>query len=1128
MFSIFSPFVRTPLLLVLFSIGLPMTVFGQHNFCVSPSVPSCCYDETVDGHPLVVVPSDRWDDLSPGNILADNTAFKWGVGGCDLGSMASIWLDMAVANNLIFTAAQERVEAWNIASASSPTLSWTKAPSTIFPYWLTGSDTNDKIVSTDGVHDPVSGKTIVGLSAKTFGFAAFIDGGSGAGLYEDTAGRAVDVYTTVIGGRAYGFGAFSDTGVIAYDLSSAANLSGVCENTQGTAPSGCTGSAPGVYESKLPGTGNAWNVGGAGNYVAARTGQSKGLAVWDVSNPSSPSLKIHDDVSQLNGNGEVVMWIDGGTPYLATAVRDPSTKLKIYNLGCLTTSSCSATSFPSPTILSIDAGSGFKYGVRYGLVDGDPHIYTFSASHGAGSCLVQREWIFDVSNASNPVEVNNPSTTSDSYYSWYYEECVGDPNVDGGGFQHLTPTGGGFNNGYLYRSLFTALDQHSFGSTGSAPTANFTWTAPSCTGSGPSCQPFEGEQVDFTDTSSGSPPVDQWSWAFSGGSPSISTTQHPQNVVFSSQGVKSVSLDATNTFGSDNIQQNVTILDASPSDINVTGSIDPALACQPVTFTATAGTGVPPLDYSWSVTGPESVDPGDLSGASTSVMTWTIDGAQTSGNYTVRADVSNIHGSDFDNTILQVLPITGPATLSQSAPSVDSVNGLQATFSISSTQTTKWSWNFDYPGGAWVDYTDPIQGPNPTHSYAIPGFYDVRVRVSNCVNTTPVESDSVQVEATDEPLALNTWKLADFATCPSFGGCEFTMGQSVNFTLEYDGTPTSVEFDWDVDGVYEEYVNNPGSNPISHKFCETTDPFNGFRPRVRMRKNLEDPLLSSMMPLNGIHIAAGTACSLPGAPSSLTANAVGSTISVSWTAGSGSVGHRLLRTDGSMVGGEIIWLHIATTTSGQTSHSDTTAVEGVTYTYKAYAYNNDGVGDYSNSDSAQVHILVPIFSDGFESGDPLAWNAVSEMPPVAKDDDFSVGEDDVSTIEDLFADNGHGIDLDPDGGSISIVAVDGVPGDVGQVLVLPSGADYTVTSLGGLTFNVNAGYETLALGSTAQEIFEYTLEDNESDQDTAQVTITINGANDAPLVVDDPVGITEDEDDFFRHSFERHRRRLGG
>ncbi len=333
MFSHLFPKIRVQLVL-LFLLCLPITAYGQHNFCVSPSVPSCCYDGTVDGHPLVVVPNDRWDDLSPGNILGDNTGFKWGVGGCDLGSLASIWLDMAVVNTKIFTAAQERMEAWDITNASSPSIFWTKSPSTVFPYWLTGSDTNDKIISTDAIVDPISGKTIVGFSAKTFGFAAFFDGGNGAGLYEDTAGRAVDVYTTVINGRAYGFSAFSDEGVVAYDLSSAASLSGVCENTQGSAPTGCNGSAPGVYQSKLPGTANAWNIGGVGDYVAARTGQSKGLTVWNVSNPSSPSLEIQDDVSQLNGNGEVVMWIRGGTPYLATAVRDPSTKLKIYNLGC--------------------------------------------------------------------------------------------------------------------------------------------------------------------------------------------------------------------------------------------------------------------------------------------------------------------------------------------------------------------------------------------------------------------------------------------------------------------------------------------------------------------------------------------------------------------------------------------------------------------------------------------------------------------------------------------------------------------------------------------------------------------------------------------------------------------------
>lgn len=971
------PFRFGPILILVVSVfaGLTSPAFGQHNFCASPTIPSCCYDGTVDGHPLEVVPSPRWDDLFPGQILGDNTGFKWGVGGCDIGSLASIWYDVAIANNIAFTAAQERVEAWNIANASAPSLRWTSAPASIYPYWLSGADTNDKIISVDAVHDPVSGKTLVGFPAKTFGFAAFFNGQTGSGLYEDAAGNAIDVYMTTIGGRAYGFVAFTDEGVIGYDLSNAANLNGVCENTQGATPNGCSGSAPGVYLNKLPGAVKAWNVGGAGNYLAGRTGQSKTLTVWNISNPSSPSLQIQDDIG-FNGNGEVVMWIKGGVPFLATAIRDPTPKLKIYNLGCLNTSSCNPNSFPSPTVLNLDVGSGFKYGVRHGSIGGDPHLYVFVSNLGAGTCVVQREWIFDVSNAGNPIEINNPTTTSDSYYSWYYNECIGDPNVNGGGFKNITPTGGAFHNGYLYRTLATAFDQHTTSTTGSPPTANFTWTAPSCAGSGPSCQPFEGEEVDFSDTSSGSPPADQWSWAFPTGTPSGSTIQNPQNVVFSSPGVKAVNLDATNAFGTDNIQRNVTIRDAAPGGIEVTSNINTAMACQPVTFTATADSGVPPLTYSWSVTGPASVDPGDLSGTSTPVMTWTIDGAQAGGNYTARADVSNVHGSDFDTTIVQVLAISGPASLDQSAPTVVSTNGLQATFSVNSSQTTTWSWNFDYPSGPWEDFTDPVVGPNPTHTYADEGTYAVRVRVSNCLNPTPAESQSASVQVTDVPLSISSFNLTDFATCPPFGGCVFTVGEVINFTFDIQGTPTLYEIDWDADGTYEELVGNPGTSPVGHKYCSPVSiPFQGFQPKLRVRKNLEDPIEGSMTPIEGLTINAGGSCSLPSAPANLVATAGPSSITIDWNSASGASGYRVLRTDGSLVQGVLVWSHIATTGAGVTSYLDTAVTSGVLYTYKAYAYNGDGISGDSNSDTAETQPLVPIFSDGFESGDLSQWSS---------------------------------------------------------------------------------------------------------------------------------------------------------
>jgi PKD repeat protein len=54
---------------------------------------------------------------------------------------------------------------------------------------------------------------------------------------------------------------------------------------------------------------------------------------------------------------------------------------------------------------------------------------------------------------------------------------------------------------------------------------------------------FEGQSVNFTDLSTGSPTA--WNWTFTGGTPSTSTVQNPQNIVYSTAGSYTVTLTAS-------------------------------------------------------------------------------------------------------------------------------------------------------------------------------------------------------------------------------------------------------------------------------------------------------------------------------------------------------------------------------------------------------------------------------------------------------------------------------------------------------------------------------------------------------------------------------------------------------
>ena len=56
---------------------------------------------------------------------------------------------------------------------------------------------------------------------------------------------------------------------------------------------------------------------------------------------------------------------------------------------------------------------------------------------------------------------------------------------------------------------------------------------------------------------------------------------------------------------------------------------------------------------------------------------------------------------------------------------------------------------------------------------------------------------------------------------------------------------------------------------------------------------------------------------------------------------------------------------------------------------------------------------------------------------------------------------------------------------------------------GSFTYNPNGKFESLAAGKNATDTFTYTVSDGKGGSDTARVTITVYGVNDAPVAADD-------------------------
>lgn len=77
-------------------------------------------------------------------------------------------------------------------------------------------------------------------------------------------------------------------------------------------------------------------------------------------------------------------------------------------------------------------------------------------------------------------------------------------------------------------------------------------------------------------------------------------------------------------------------------------------------------------------------------------------------------------------------------------------------------------------------------------------------------------------------------------------------------------------------------------------------------------------------------------------------------------------------------------------------------------------------------------------------------------------------------------------------------------------ITLDSGATLVASADGSFTYDPNGSFEGLGTGQTATDSFSYTLVDSFGFIDDANVSITVNGVNDAPVAEDDSYVVSED------------------
>ncbi len=126
--------------------------------------------------------------------------------------------------------------------------------------------------------------------------------------------------------------------------------------------------------------------------------------------------------------------------------------------------------------------------------------------------------------------------------------------------------------------------------------------------------------------------------------------------------------------------------------------------------------------------------------------------------------------------------------------------------------------------------------------------------------------------------------------------------------------------------------------------------------------------------------------------------------------------------------------------------------------------------------------------------------------PVAGNDAYLTAEN-TPLSGNLFAAAGGGPDSDVDGDTLSVTAVNAGAANVGQSVAGSGGGIFTIAANGAYTFAPGSDFDDLAPGETRNTTVQYTIGDGNGGFATATVTVTVDGRNDAPVIIDPATGL---------------------
>jgi PKD repeat protein len=484
--------------------------------------------------PAQPVPADRWGTLQPAGILGDSTAF---VGHSDpVRGNVREYFDVDIENGYLFAATGQGMVIFDLRTNPAPAVplsyiyGW--IDSGAFPVW--NYSDKDWYIKEIDAPPGVDGVVALGMEEQGFAVVNTVIKGAPVVAYQGMLDISW-VHAFTAGGSQLAYAVDRNSGKIyRFNLSAAAGMTRCVE----TPP---VVSCPGVYLGEVAGfgAGNRDLQGMGGFVVTTRIGSSGNTRIYSIADPAAPVLRLQIPGGTLSG----VVWPQGGSWYLARLAQ--TGQIVIQDVSCIAGSGACTD---APVLATVPLSTTQLY-VKLSVDGGRPYIYV--GSDDLGTCVPQREYLFDLSNPAAPAELT-PKVNPAGYWGWYYMNC---PT----GFNLIGPRRARVYNGVLYRAAYNLMDAHRI-QTGPVPAhldgVTVSPAAPKV------CQP-----VTFTAAGAmGTPPL-VYSWLLETGTPPIpvpgagSTTGTLvwNTIAATPPGSYKATATVTNAFGTDSKSATVTL-----------------------------------------------------------------------------------------------------------------------------------------------------------------------------------------------------------------------------------------------------------------------------------------------------------------------------------------------------------------------------------------------------------------------------------------------------------------------------------------------------------------------------------------------------------------------------------------